>query len=105
MNVTDVLSDLTAVLDKAFPGIISKVVIFGSRVTGGAREDSDLDVLVIISAADDWRLKRAIVDAFYEFDEKYDVLTDVTVLTEDEMQTIKGRQPYIQEALETGIAA
>lgn len=99
------LSDLTASLNKGFPGIISKVVIFGSRVTGGAREDSDLDVLVVINTADDWRLKRSIIDAFYEFDQKYDILTDVTVFTEDEMKTIKGRQPYIQQALETGITA
>jgi predicted nucleotidyltransferase len=105
MNIESMLLDLTALLNKAFPGIIAKVIIFGSRVTGGAREDSDLDVLVIIAAADDWRLKRAIIDAFYDFDQKHSVLTDVTVLTEDEMRTIKGRQPYIQEALETGLAA
>jgi predicted nucleotidyltransferase len=97
------LTDLTNLLNKAFPGIITKVIIFGSRVTGGAREDSDLDVLVIINAADDWRLKSNIIDVFYDFDMKNEILSDVTILTEDEMQTIKGRQPYIQEALETGV--
>lgn len=64
-----------------------------------------MDVLVIINAPDDWRLKRRIMDSFYDFDLRHEVLTDVTVLTEDEMGTLKGRQPFVQEALEKGLAA
>jgi predicted nucleotidyltransferase len=99
------LSEIRGILDKSFAGIITKVVMYGSQVTGGAHEGSDVDVLVIIRAPDDWRLKRRILDSFYDFDLRHEVLTDVTVLTEDEMGTIVGRQPFIQEAIETGISA
>jgi predicted nucleotidyltransferase len=99
------LLEIRDLLDKAFPGIISKVIMYGSQVTGGAREGSDVDVLVIILAPDDWRLKRRILDSFYDFDFRHNVLTDVTVLTEDEMGTIAGHQPFVLEAIETGISA
>lgn len=34
---------------------LSKVILFGSHVTGGAREDSDIDVAVVISHIEgDW---------------------------------------------------
>jgi predicted nucleotidyltransferase len=105
MDNNTMLLEIRDILDKSFPGIISKVVMYGSQVTGGAREGSDVDVLVIIKAQDDWRLKRRILDSFYCFDLRHNVLTDVTVLTEDEMGTITGRQPFIQEAIETGISA
>jgi len=105
MNNNAMLSEIKDILDTSFPGIISKVVLYGSQVTGGAREGSDVDILVIIRATDDWRLKRRILDSFYDFDLRHEVLTDVTVLTEDKMGTIIGRQPFIQDAIETGISA
>jgi uncharacterized protein len=105
MNNIEILSELKGLLENAFPGSIHGVILFGSQAAGWAREGSDFDILVIINGNADWKTKQRISDIAYEMDLKYGILTDVTVMSQKEMKTIKGRQPFIQEALEYGIAA
>jgi predicted nucleotidyltransferase len=105
MDNRSILSEFKELLEKEFPGSISKVILYGSQVTGGAREGSDYDFLVIVNGDMDWRTRRRINDIAYEIDLKHNILIDVTVMTEAEMKTVKGRQPFIQEAVEHGVAA
>ena len=100
-----IVTELKDILDRSFPGLIRKVLVFGSRAAGNAREDSDLDVLVVVRGNMDWRLRNEIIGACYEIDLKYDVVSDIKVLSEDDMNSIRGRQPFVQEALEKGVAA
>jgi hypothetical protein len=60
---------------------------------------------VIVRGDTDWKMQSSIADIAYELDLKYGILTDVTILSENEMKTIKGRQPFIVEALYNGIRA
>jgi hypothetical protein len=38
-------------------------------------------------------------------DLQYDIVTDVKIIAESELDTPKGRQPYIQQALAQGLLA
>ena len=105
MDNRSLIYEFKGLLEKEFPGAIQKVILYGSRVTGGAREGSDYDFLVIVTPDMDWKTKRRVNDIAYEIDLKHDILIDVTVMTEAEMKTIKGRQPYILEAVEYGVCA
>lgn len=105
MTISPAILELKALLENAFPGCIKKVVLFGSQVKGCAREGSDYDVLVITRCPVDWSLNQKIDDIAYDVDLKHDVLIDVHVFSEDDMKTIQGRQPFVLEALETGVAA
>ncbi len=87
-----------------FSGRVHKVILFGSQARGDARDYSDYDILVIMETDYDWKLQDEILGACYEIDLKYDILTDVKLISKKEMNTIKGKQPFILDALAQGIA-
>ena len=97
------MHELKELLVTTFPDTIEKVILFGSRVKGDAREYSDYDILVIVKHAYDWRFEDKISDTTWEIDFKHDIFTDVKVISLGELQTIKGKQPFIQDAFETGV--
>ncbi|MBE0477500.1 nucleotidyltransferase domain-containing protein [Candidatus Aerophobetes bacterium] len=65
------LRKFRSTIEKVLGGNLVEVKLFGSRVRGDARKDSDIDVLVIISSGD-WRMRDVI----------YDIATDVLLETE-----------------------
>jgi len=52
-----------------------------------------------------WRQQREIADEIYFIDLKYNILIDVKIISEPEFKTLRGKQPYIQRALQEGIVA
>jgi uncharacterized protein len=107
MNTTMInlqaMQELKDLLRATFPNEIEKVVLFGSRVNGGAREYSDYDVLVVVNHPYDWTFKNRVYDTCYDISLKYDLLTDAKLISTDELRTIKGKLPFIQAALESGV--
>lgn len=99
----NILNELKALLIKRFPGEIKEVILFGSQVDGDAEEFSDYDILIILNHDYDWQYERKITDVCWEIDYKYNIFTDVKVISTNELQTIRGKQPYIQNALENGL--
>ncbi len=97
------MQELKKLLITTFPDEIEKVILFGSRIKVDARDYSDYDILVIVNHLYDWKFKNKIYDTTWEIDFKHDILTDVKLISTDELQTLKGKQPFIQDALEEGV--
>ena len=98
------LNRMKSLLKRDFSSLVVKIVLFGSRVDGSARDYSDYDVLVVVNKTIDWRTRDAIRSVLYDLNFEYDILVSVQVISEPELATIRGRQPFIQNAMETGIA-
>ena len=99
----EAMRELKELLLATFPQEIEKIILFGSRVNGDARDYSDYDVLVVVNHPYDWRFKHKIYDTTWEIDYKHDILTDVKVISQQELHTLIGKQPFIQNALQTGV--
>lgn len=97
------MEELKGLLVTTFPNDIDRVILFGSQITGDAREYSDYDILVIVNHDYDWQFRDKIYDTTYEIDLKHDIFTDIKVISTGELKTIKGKQPFIQDALEQGV--
>jgi predicted nucleotidyltransferase len=97
------MQELKDLLMTTFPEEIEQVILFGSQVTGEAQEDSDYDILVVVKHDYDWRFKNQIYDTTWEIDFKHDILTDIKLISKNELQTLKGKQPFIQSAFEEGV--
>ena len=82
---------------------IKDVILFGSRSNGNAEEYSDYDVLIIMSQKPDWNQKRKISDLCYEIELQNEVLIDSHILSEPELQSLRGKQPIFQRAIRKGI--
>ncbi len=105
MDNNTVLNDLKKNLKSNLGGIVDLIILFGSRASGGAQEYSDYDILIILNTDYDWRKEREIYEICYETDLKYNIITDIKVISLSELLSLRGKQPYIQNALEMGISA
>jgi len=106
MNTLDkkqIVKELKKLLMKEFSDYIDKVVLFGSQALNTAHEYSDYDILVILKKDYNWQLEDAILSTCYELDLEYDIVTDVKLISRNELNSIKGKQPFILDALEYGL--
>jgi len=104
MKNEDLLHEIKTELIKEFGGLIVKVVLFGSRTDDTYREYSDYDILVVLAEPVDWRTKDRILDLMADINIRNDILINAHIISEQELFTIKGRQPFIERAMSTGIS-
>ena len=100
-----IAEDLKQILSEKLGSNLKEVILFGSHAYGGANMDSDYDFLIILARKPDWKLRNRISDYCYELDLKYETILDIHILGEEELDTLRGKQPIFQTALEKGIRA
>jgi predicted nucleotidyltransferase len=100
-----ILKDLKDLLSKNLGSNLKEVILFGSQAYGGAHANSDYDFLIILKEIPDWKMKRKISDFCYDLDLKYETFLDIHILGQEELNTLRGKQPIFQTALEKGISA
>jgi predicted nucleotidyltransferase len=105
INNKAILHDLSNLLRNRFADDLKDVVLFGSQAKGTAHKDSDYDFLIVLKEKVDWKTEREISDLCYEIDSKYDIITDIHILSEGELSTLRGRQPIFVDALANGLHA
>jgi len=98
-----VYRDLKDILVIKLQDELSDFVLFGSRVSGKSHADSDYDVLIVLKHKPDWELEREISDICFEIDLKYNVITDTLIISEPELQNLRGKQPVYINALANGL--
>ena len=103
MNNISLLNLIKDKLSEKFENLIVKIILFGSRIDGTAHEYSDYDVLVVVNRIINWQERDSIRSVVYDLNIKYDIQISVQFISEPELSTILGRQPFIQNAIETGI--
>ena len=104
MTVEQITNELKHSLIQLLPDRISKMILYGSYARKEATSDSDIDILVICNGLIDSQLREQIYNECYKINSKYDVWIDVSMLAENDLRTIRGKQPYILNALYEGIA-
>lgn len=97
------LHELKSVLRQKYPEDIDQLLLFGSQATGTAREYSDYDILLILKKSYDWRFENDIYDTCADINVKYDIITDIKLIASEDLQTLRGKQPFIQNAIHEGI--
>lgn len=87
------ISQLQATLDALQEPV--QVYLYGSRVRGEARADSDWDLLII--ARDDWELnaRESLLSAIYQVGIENNMMLSCAVFTQSEWEHLKRlRTPY-----------
>lgn len=93
MDKAKLTEEIKGNLLKKFPDLIDGVILYGSQIRGKGSECSDYDILVVLKDDYSWSIENEIHDLCYEIDLKYEILTDVKIISQDELNTIKGKQP------------
>ena len=73
------LQEFVAHLQRTIPDQIELIALFGSKARGDSQQESDIDVLVILSR-EDRTLRREILKVAARFSLKYDVLLSPRVI-------------------------
>lgn len=105
MNNKQILNDLNRLLKSRFKADIKNIILFGSQLTGDVKSDSDYDILIVLKKKPDWKMEREISDLCFEIDLKYGIITDTHILAEEEINSLRGKQPIFINALSNGLYA
>ncbi len=100
-----ILKDLKLNLSKRLSDNLIDVILFGSQLSDNTKSDSDYDVLVLIKNKTNWKLEREISDICYDLELKYGILTDTHILSESDLDSLRGKQPIFINAINQGFHA
>jgi uncharacterized protein len=100
-----IINDLKKHLQFHLGEIIKDVILFGSRSGNNYSEFSDYDVLIVVNDDFSGKLENKIFDLCYDIDLKYDIMLDIHVLSINELNSLRGKQPVFLNAIKTGIYA
>jgi len=104
MENKEILYKIKSRLASAEENCIDKIILFGSQANGSADDDSDFDILILLNRKIDWQEENKILNLCNEIDLELDILTDIKFFVSADLETIKGKQPFIQNALKFGLA-
>lgn len=99
----EAMSELKKLLMKKFPNLIDKIILYGSRAEDRESEYSDYDILLILKQDYDWKQEKALKLLSYDINIDYDILTDINIISKNELSSVKGNMPFIQEAISKGL--
>jgi predicted nucleotidyltransferase len=100
----EIAQKLKKILFQRFGDITDRIILFGSRSKGTAQPDSDYDILIVLKTDYDWIMENDILDACYQLDLEYNLLTDIKIISLQELKSLKGKQPFIMTAVAEGIS-
>jgi len=99
----EILQDLKTHLIEHLGSEVSSLILFGSQANNSEHAESDYDILIIMKNRQNWMKKDKIIDLCYEIDLKHDIIIDPHIISEDELNTLRGRQPIYTTAMQRGI--
>ena len=100
-----ILAELKNHLINNYGSSVKDVILFGSQARGDSRKFSDYDVLIILKNNYTGKDENIILDLCYDIDLKFDILLDVHIISEKELNSVRGRQPIFLNAVKSGIYA
>jgi len=100
-----ILTDLKSHLVSNYGNSVKEVILFGSQVRGDSKDYSDYDVLIVLEKEYSGKDENKILDLCYDIDLKYNILLDVHVISNKELNSVRGRQPVFVNAIKSGIHA
>ncbi|MFO7922982.1 MAG: nucleotidyltransferase domain-containing protein [Bacteroidales bacterium] len=98
------LKELKDHLNRHLNNKVVEVILFGSRVKGTAKKESDYDIVIVINTQDDRKVRREINDLCYDLELKYNIFLDTQIISKDELEYgLRGKHPVFRLAVKEGI--
>jgi predicted nucleotidyltransferase len=100
-----ILKDLKGHLQKGYNDSVKEIILFGSQAYGNSNVNSDYDILIVLDKDYNARDENRIYDLCYDINLKYDIIIDAHLISQQELNTLRGKQPIFTKAIQTGLYA
>lgn len=100
-----ILKELKKYLISNYGFGIVDVILFGSQLLNFDPSESDFDVLIILDKDYNWKDENRILDLCFDIDLKYNILIDAHIISKNELNSKRGKQPIFINAINTGVYA
>jgi len=100
-----ILKDIKGYIREGYNDSVKDIILFGSQVNGNPNENSDYDILIVLEKDYNARDENRIYDLCFDINLKYNIIIDAHLISQRELNTIKGKQPIFTKAIKTGIYA
>lgn len=104
-NKINILKNLKKHLQSSYELSVKDVILFGSQAFGKTNENSDYDILVVLRNDYTSKDENLIFDLCYDISLKHNIIIDTHIISEKELQSLKGKQPIFTKAIKSGIYA
>ncbi len=92
------LDDYRRILDEKYGDIVEDIIIYGSKARGDSHEDSDVDVVVLITEGD-WKERKQIAYHGYDLSIGTDVVPSILVCNKSQWTEWENSQSYFLESI------
>ncbi len=86
-------------LHQRYDGLIVSIILFGSKARGDAREESDVDLLVVVDS-DDWRLHKELRRLAARVSLQYDLILSTRIMSRAHFDELRKRRTLLFQNIE-----
>jgi len=98
-NEQKALIEYETQLRQRYNGPIISLILFGSKARGDAREESDVDLLVVVDS-DDWRLHKELRCLAARMSLQYDLILSTRIMSRTHFDELRERQTLLFQNIE-----
>lgn len=103
-NLT-ILRDLKGHIQKGYKDSVKEIILFGSRINDESYKHSDYDILIVLENDYNAFDENKIYDLCFDINLKYNIIIDAHLISQRELNTIRGKQPIFTNAIKSGLYA
>lgn len=102
-DINKILPKIEKRILQLFGSCVQKIILFGSYARKDFNEESDVDIIVIVTDTDIEKYRKLRTKIISEFLIKYDVLLSIRILNNEEFSKYKDVSPFLQNIVKEGI--
>lgn len=104
-NVSIIVYRFTQELKKILGASLSKVIVYGSYARGDYRDDSDVDIMVLVKMSDDEirQVKNEIYDLAFDFELSTGIDISPIIKNEDQYEYWVDTLPFYRNVRDEGV--
>lgn len=102
-DINEILPKIEKRILQLFGSCVQKIILFGSYARKDFNEESDVDIIVIVTDTDIEKYRKLRTKIISEFLIKYDILLSIRILNNEEFSKYKDVSPFLQNIVKEGI--
>jgi len=99
------LEEFVAQAEKTYAGHVRQVILYGSYARGDFREDSDVDVMILVDLPQEelWEYRKQLMGEVFDINLEYDTMIVPTTVNEAHFREWVAVYPFYQNVQKEGV--